>query len=80
MSKYNDVDFHNLPRDAGQIVEIAYGILPDGCGGGGVLVRRSHDRSDGAVSYSHADLIGGEDEEFTPWNGTLPSHGSFENV
>jgi len=77
MSIYSHVDFHVMPINAGQIVEVAYGLLPDGCGGG-VLVRRSHDRSDHAVSYSHADLlIVDGDEEFTPWNGTLPSHGPF---
>ena len=76
MSIYSHVDFHVMPQDDGQIVVVSYGILPDGFGGG-VLVRRSYDRSDHAVSYSHADLLGDGDEEFTPWNGTLPSHGPF---
>ncbi len=77
----NDTFWHMMPVDAGQIVEVHYGMIPDGCGGG-ELIRRTHDRSDGSVSYDIADLVFDDDGEcgqFEPWNGILPSHGAFED-
>lgn len=72
------VEFCVMPQDQGQIVEYSYALLPDGCGSG-EIIRRRHDRSDGSVSYDIADLIEtDEPQEWMPWNGVLPPHGTFE--
>jgi len=82
ISLANCSEFTILPVDQGQIVEVSYALLPDGCGGGS-LVRCTHDRSDGEVSYEVADLDMDADEDdlrFEPWNGILPAHGEWEEA
>lgn len=76
--------FHQMPVDGGQIVDVNYAMLPDGHGGG-KLLRCTHDRSDGEVSYEIANLIldseneDSDTERFEPWNGILPAHGAWKD-
>lgn len=77
-SRKGSTFWHMRPVDAGQIIEVHYGLIPDGCGGG-ELIRRTHDRSNGSVSYDIADLAYDDCGEFEPWNGILPAHGPWKD-
>lgn len=67
-----DMDFAVMSRDAGQIVEYSYGLWADGCGGG-LVIRRVHDRSDGSVLYYAAEA----GETFEPQNGIVEVVGEY---
>ena len=69
----NELTWHQLPADAGQIVDVTYAVDWES----ETLYRRTHDRSDGARSIEAAEIIGGE---FEPWNGILPSVGEWRDV
>jgi hypothetical protein len=74
-----DLEYYMQPRDQGQIVEVSYACDPDR----GLLVRRSHDRSDGTTVYAAAEIDESleQDGDFQPWNGGLPVvTGDFESI
>lgn len=67
---FTDLIFHVAPRDAGQIIEVAFALdIESSC-----YVRRETDRSDDAVSYMIAPF-GDDDPEFEPINGAGWLHG-----
>jgi hypothetical protein len=68
----DDLDWHMLPRDDGQIVEVTYACDEY------YLYCRTYDRSDRTTSYQRAEW-GQDDIRFEPWNGILPTHGDWEN-
>ena len=77
----SNMQFYILPVDQGQIVVTSYAVCGDG--DAGEILRRTYDQNDGSVSYDLADLIEmpeGEEREFSPQNGILPHHGTFEAV
>lgn len=59
-------EWHQMPADAGQIVDVTYSVDWSTR----TLYRRTHDRSDNSVEIEAAKIRG--DGEFEPWNGTLP--------
>jgi hypothetical protein len=65
MMTHETLTWHQLPRDAGQIVDVTYAVDWES----GTLYRRSHDRSDGGQSLEAATIVDGE---FQPQNGILP--------
>ncbi len=71
----DSVEWHQLPGDAGQIVDVRYSINWEDR----VIYRRTHDRSDDSVVVSAAGVVDGSDR-FEPWNGVLPSHGEWKEV
>lgn len=60
------------PVDAGQIVDVDYLLWVDGCGGG-LVIRRTHDRSDGEISLDAAEA----GERFEPQNGIVETSGRW---
>jgi len=76
MTISDKTQFHVCPQDAGQIVEVAYALVPDGRGEA-KIIRRTTDRSDLSVSYSVA-VCG--DGEFDPQNGDIGDHGPWSPV
>ena len=66
----NDLDFEQMPADAGQIVSVEYAVDWES----ETLYSRHHDRSDRSTTLYRADITGGE---FDPQNGTLPEHGDW---
>lgn len=75
MMTHENLTWHQLPSDAGQIVDVTYAA--DWESGSGTLYRRTHDRSDGAQGIESAAITGGD---FEPWNGILPMHGEWATV
>ena len=73
MTDYENLRFYVAPRDACQIVEVAYAMADDG----ETIVMRTTDRGCGAVSYSVAEVLGGS---FEPCNGRLPEIGDWEDI
>lgn len=74
MRDVDELRFHTMPQDQGQIVEISY-AAPWEFGPNGILVCHSLDRSDREESYSWAEIANNEadDWEFEPQNGVLPT-------
>ena len=72
----DEMTWHQMPADAGQIVDVTYAVEWIG-GGDGWLYCRSIDRSDGSRSLTRAEITGGE---FAPHNGRLPDHGEWQAV
>ncbi len=70
MTTTENLTWHQLPRDAGQIVDVTYAADWENS----TLYRRTHDRSDGEQSIESAAITGGE---FQPWNGILPTVGEW---
>lgn len=71
------LDYHVMPRDAGQIVEISYA-----CDEVGVW-QRVYDRCDQTTAYYFAPYYARATEDelcFEPWNGTLPRHNKFKKI
>ena len=66
-------EWHQMPADAGQIVDVTYSVDWDTR----TLYRRWHDRSDGEIKIDAARIRGGE---FEPWNSILPRHGKWRKV
>jgi len=68
----NDLDFEQMPRDAGQTVDVTYAADWESQ----TLYRRSADRSRPAsgVAIHAARITGGE---FAPQNDSLPEHGEW---
>lgn len=68
----NDLDFEQMPRDAGQIVDVTYAVDWER----EMLYRRTADRSRPAsgIAIHEARITGGE---FDPQNGSLPEHGEW---
>lgn len=60
------------PKDAGQIIDVYYLLWTDGCGGG-LVIRRTHDRSDGSTTLE-ASVAG---DCFEPWNGIVEVAGDY---
>ena len=66
-----ELNFQTMPRDQGQIVEVSYACDAER----GLLVRRSHDRSDRSTVYAAAEYdqdLPEHELRFEPWNGILP--------
>jgi hypothetical protein len=68
----NDLDFEQMPRDAGQIVNVTYAVDWES----DTLYRRTADRSrpNSGIAIHEARIISGE---FDPQNGSLPEHGEW---
>jgi len=66
----NDLDFVQMPSDAGQTVDVTYAVDWES----ETLYSRHHDRSDRSTTVYRADITGGE---FEPQNGALPEHGEW---
>lgn len=64
----NELTWHQLPIDAGQIVDVTYACDWDAMR----LYRRSHDRSDGTVTTTYYMIDETSDAPFEPQNGLLP--------
>lgn len=65
----NDLEWHQLPKDGGQIVDIKYASTEDW------LYCRRHDRSDNAIVITCERIDDAADEDdlrFEPQNGLLP--------
>ena len=75
----DEMTWHQMPADAGQIVDVAYAVEWIG-GGEGWLYRRTHDRSDGSRSVERAVVDADGGSAFEPWNGRLPDHGEWQDV
>lgn len=71
-------EFHTPGFFGGQIVEVAYGLWVDGCGGA-MIIERTHDRSDGTISYRAAECPG-ETSEDDIVNGIVPRGLTWSNV
>lgn len=63
----NDSAWQQMPRDAGQIVDVKYAVDWEHR----KLLRRTEDRSTGSVVMEFGRIADGEDA-FEPWNGVLP--------
>jgi hypothetical protein len=72
LTDLHDLEYHVMPQDEGQIVEYSYALWTDGCGGG-LVIQRVHDRSDGSTDYYAAESRG----DFEPWNGDCGRAGKF---
>jgi len=70
MMTHETLTWHQLPRDAGQIVDVTYAVDWEN----GTLYRRTHDRSDGGQRLEAATIVDGE---FQPQNGILPVVGEW---
>lgn len=66
MSDFKNLDYHMMPVDGGQIVDISYAVDED------YLYQRSHDKSDNTISYSRASLDLEGETAFEPQNNQLP--------
>lgn len=74
-----DLEYHMQPCDQGQIVDVSYAYDSER----GLLVRRTHDRSDSTTVYAAAEIDETLEQEgdFQPWNGGLPVViGDFEAI
>lgn len=58
-------NFFQLPRDAGQIVDVSYSVDWEN----NLLYRKIVDRSDNQTTLDFADIVEGV---FEPWNNVLP--------
>ena len=78
MSEFKNLEYQVMPVDQGQIVEISYAV------DGGYLYQKIHDKSDGFVTYSRAEILEDLEVEFEPQNNKLPgcdeweTYGGFE--
>lgn len=72
MSDFRKLDYHVMPRDQGQIVENSFAV------DGGYLYQKIHDKSDGIVTYSRAEILEDSETEFEPQNNKLPGFNSWE--
>lgn len=68
----NELTWHQLPVDAGQIVDVTYAVDWEDR----AIYRRTHDRSDGTTTTEVAEIVGGN---YEPWNGILPHHGEWQD-
>lgn len=76
-SYLDSLEFHMLPQDGGQIVDVMYATDQDG------VWRQIIDGSDGSVSYQFAKYYARAKEEslvFEPHNGTIPRHNKWLTV
>jgi hypothetical protein len=78
ISDLGDLEFHQCPQDAGQIVDYDYATDET------YLYTRCHDRSDNSVTITRQEFAEDADEtdlQFEPWNGVLPqTQGDEEQV
>jgi hypothetical protein len=68
-SYLDGLEWHQLPRDGGQIVSVTYATDEE------FLYRHSYDRSDQTHAYFRESINMDADEDFLrfePWNGNLP--------
>lgn len=71
------LDYHTIPQDQGQIVEISYACDERG------LYRKTHDRSDRTTGYKFAPYNARATEDqlrFEPQNGRLPRHNTWREI
>ena len=66
-----ELQFQELPVDAGQIVDITYACDETH------VYKHSHDRSDRTHRYSRARILARNRLDFQPQNGVLPDCGNF---
>lgn len=69
-SDIDDLKWHQLPQDSGQIVDVTY------ADDGDWLYYRRHDRSDNTSTIYCTRIDNDADEDqlrFEPWNGLLPA-------
>lgn len=59
--------WHQMPQDAGQIVDVKYAVDWESR----KLLSRTEDRADGGVVLEFGRIADGEDV-FEPWNGLIP--------
>ena len=59
--------YHTLPQDAGQMVAVSYCHNLDG-----FLYRRSYDQSDRTMAITRAVVDEDSPTQYEPWNGVLP--------
>jgi len=77
MAYAETLEYHTMPRDGGQIVEVSYA-----CDEYGVFCR-THDRSDMTTVYHYAPYAARASESdlrFEPQNGRLPKHNKFRKL
>jgi hypothetical protein len=68
MTTKQNLEWHQLPDDGGQVVIISYAVDDEY----DWLYCRRHDRNDGVIEVARKRIDPGSDKEFTPWNGDLP--------
>jgi hypothetical protein len=66
----NNLDWDQMPADAGQIVNVEYSVDWEN----NTLYRQSTDRGDRTVAVEQATITGGE---YDPQNCVLPNHGEW---